>query len=410
MSVQTLLGRVLRERHRFPRVVNRAIDYVAEHPDSLAGRLAVLAAGRVREADIPAPTRVPDRPVRVYIAPTNYAGQGQRWARSLMASDDGIGSANMAVDVPGGFSFDADTVVPISVFARSRQWQRAELAAVSKFSHVLIEAERPIFGRLFGRDVRSEVGVLRDRGVSVAMMAHGTDVRVPSRHAAASALSPYRDERLYLDKLERDATANIALLEDLGAPVFVSTPDLLDDVPWAEWCPVVVDPERWAAPPRPAGGPLRVVHAPSEVGIKGTNLIEPVAERLTEAGVIDYRRIEGVPHSEMPAAFAAADVVLDQFRLGSYGVAACEAMAAGCITIAHVFPHVRDRIETATGYRAPIVEATPDSLESVLRELAGAPDRRRELAESGREFVERVHSGPQSAHVLRSGWIDRTVG
>ncbi|MFE6963813.1 hypothetical protein ACFVAJ_01790 [Agromyces sp. NPDC057679] len=410
MGLQSMMGAVLRDRHRLPRFVNLAIDHVADHPDGFWGRLAVRATGPVNAADIPAPTPAPDAPVRVYIGPTNYAGQGHEWAQALTRSSERIGAANMAVDVPGGFSFEADTVVPTGVYARSAEWQRAELDAVTRFSHVLFEAERPLFGRLFGRDVRREAAELRSRGLSIAMIGHGTDVRVPSRHAAATPWSPFLDDDLYTDKLERDAIANIALLRELGASVFVSTPDLLDDVPWADWCPVVVDLDRWSLPRASHDGPLRVVHAPSKTKIKGTHLIEPVLERLHAEGVIAYRRIEGVPHAEMPGFFSEADVVLDQFRLGSYGVAACEAMAAGCVTVAHLLPHVREHIERATGGPAPLVEATPDSLETVLRGLAADGDRRAALVSAGRDFVRLVHDGRMSAEVLRAGWIDRADG
>lgn len=398
---------ILRNRHRLPGPVNRAIDHVAENPESLLGRVAVRSVGSYGPDDVPAPTDVPDAEVRVYIGPTNYSGQGHEWARALARSSGRVGAVNVAVDVPGGYAFLADTVVPVPVYHRSSAWQRAELDAVSRFTHVLFEAERPLFGRLFGRDVEREVAELRARGLSVAMMAHGTDVRVPSRHARATPFSPFREARIYVDKLERDATRNIAILRRVGAPTFVSTPDLLNDVPWATWCPVVIDVEKWDVPRREQGeGPLRVVHAPTSSTIKGTHLIEPVLDRLHAEGVIDYRRIVGTPHSDMPSLFAEADVVLDQFRLGAYGVAACEAMAAGCIAVGHLLPHVRAHIESVAGGPIPLVEATPETLEGVLRGLAVDAARRRDLAEQSRAYVRKMHDGRESARVLREEWID----
>ncbi len=408
--LQSLIVAVLRRRHRFPRALNRAIDHVADHPEGFWGRLAVMAVGRVDPAKIPPPTRVPDAPIRVYISPTNYSGQAHLWAQSLMSTDPNIGAVNVAVDVPEGFSFIADTVVPPAVFARSETWQRAEYDVVTQFTHVMFEAERPIFGRLFGRDIRRELGELRSKGISVAMMAHGTDARLPSRHATATDWSPYLDPDLYLDKLESEAKRNIALLADVDTPVFVSTPDLLDDVPWATWCPVTVNVDRWARPRRTRTGPLRVVHAPSKTAIKGTHLIEPVLAGLHEEGLIEYRRLEGVSHVDMPDRFAEADVVLDQFRLGSYGVAACESMAAGCVTVGHVLPHVRSRVEQSSGGAAPIVEATPESLGDVIRRLIDDPERRVRLSEEGREFVRRTHDGRASAEILREHWIAPSVG
>ncbi|MEK8228012.1 hypothetical protein NKG05_20855 [Oerskovia sp. M15] len=65
--------------------------------------------------------------------------------------------------MPGGFSFAADTEVPVVVYNRSQEWQEREFVAVSQFTHVLFEAERPIFGRLFSRDVSAEAEQLASR-------------------------------------------------------------------------------------------------------------------------------------------------------------------------------------------------------------------------------------------------------
>ena len=105
------------------------------------------------------------------------------------------------------------------------------------------------------------------------------------------------------------------------------------------------------------------------------------------------------------AGFAAADIVLDQFRLGSYGVAACEAMASARVVVGHVLPAVRERVREATGLELPIVEATPDTLAAVLEELISDPEGARRIAARGSEFVEAVHDGRASARALIDGWI-----
>src|SRR5690606_1958325 len=140
--------------------VNRLIDDVAKNPDGRAGRLAARLLGGADSRRIPEPTGAPETAVRVYIGPTNYAGQRIRWARALEADDASIGARNMAVELPGGFAFPADTLVPVAVHTISTSWQRAELDAVKRFTHVLFEAERPLFGPLFGRDLGREIAEL----------------------------------------------------------------------------------------------------------------------------------------------------------------------------------------------------------------------------------------------------------
>src|SRR5690606_36418085 len=138
--------------------------------------------------------------------------------------------------------------------------------------------------------------------------------------------------------------------------------------------------------------PLRVVHATSNPVLKGTPLIMPTLEKLAAEGVIEFRIIQGVPSAEMPALFAESDVLLDQFRLGSYGVAACESMAAGCAVVGQVSAQVREAVAAASGRELPIVEANPDTLEAVLRGLAADPEFDA-LSRTGREFVREVHDG-----------------
>jgi hypothetical protein len=383
------------------------MESVARDPGSPLARVVYrVLAPRGEHANTP----VPETPLRVYIAPTNYAGQAYLWARALERSDARIGARNAAVQLPGGYGFASDLSIPIAVANGSSAWAEREWERAKEFTHVLVEAERPMFGRRFGHDVRREIAALESAGVSVAFISHGTDVRSPDAHAERTPWSPYpHDPRTA--SLRREAAANLALLYDMRRPTFVSTPDLLDDVPWAHWCPVVIDPERFAASDEPfAAGPVRIVHASSSAVQKGSDLLEPALRPLIEAGAVQYRALEQTPAVDMPEAYRRTDVVLDQFRLGSYGVAACEAMAAGRLVIGHVRADVRARIVRAHGIELPIVEATPDTLAGVLADVVAHPDTARRLAAAGPGFVRRVHDGSESAAVLRRAWLEASAG
>ena len=393
-------------RNRWPSWVNALVDRIADSPMSVIGRLAARRLGAPAPAGSVATSTFAARPIRVLIAPVNYAAQGTAWARALESGRANLSARNMAIDVPGGFSFDADLTVPVGTYHNDGDWQVRQFEAAARSTHVLIEAEEPPFGRLLGRSVERQAAALQDRGVDIAYMAHGTDARLPSAHAERSEWSYYRDPTVYLPRAETLARRNIDLLTRSGRPLFVSTPDLLLDLPTATWCPVVVDPVRWspARTERRSGAPLRVVHAPSNPVLKGTPLIMPTLERLQQDGVIDFRLIQGIPSSDMPELFAGADVLLDQFRLGSYGVAACEAMAAGCIVVGQISEQVRDAVSERTGLSLPILEADPRSLERVLRELSALPDLT-PLRRASAEFVRDVHDGRRSADALLTRWI-----
>lgn len=355
-----------------------------------------------REEDIPGPPAVSHTDVRLFVAPVNYAGQGYAWARAAELLT-GVSAVSMQYVSGTTYGFPVDNPVPVEVFSRSGRWQAAQHGAVTEgFTHVLIEAERSIFGSLFDGSPVREVADLRDRGLSVAMVSHGSDLRLPSRHRALDELSPFHDRDWSLvSVLEEQAIRNRAILTEIDAPVFVSTPDLLRDFPTGRWLPVVIDTATWATDrdvlvrARPV-----VAHVPSNPKLKGSALIDPILRRMHASGLIEYLRLERVPARRMPDVFGRADIVLDQFSLGIYGVAACEALAAGRVVVGHVDEYSRAHVHRATGRGLPIVEATPATVEDVLLDVLTRREHYRAVADDGVEFVSQVHDGRASAEEL----------
>lgn len=361
-----------------------------------------------RPAELPPGVVAPAGTVRLLIAPANYAAQGHAWARAAERIP-GVGARNLEIIRSSAYGFPADFAVAEHVATLSHVWSARQRRAVRRFTHVLVEAERPLLGHAFGGDLRAEHRALRAMGIKVAYVSHGSDLRLPSRHAVLDRHSPFRDTDWEdLQALEAQAAANAEMLRDIGAPIFVPTPELLLDVPEARWLPIVVDPTEWVTT-RPAltgaGAPV-VVHSPTNARIKGSAAADAAGDRLTREGVIEYRRTHDVPKAEMPAQFAAADVVLEQFRLGTYATTAIEAMAAGRLVVGHVSAQVRDHVRATTGHSLPIVEADPDTVEDVLRDVARRPEDYRGVAEDGVAFVRAVHSGSLSADVL-SGFLQQ---
>ncbi|MFI7065608.1 glycosyltransferase [Kribbella sp. NPDC050124] len=343
-----------------------------------------------------------DAPVRLLVGPANFAGQGTRWARAL---EDRVPDA-LATSFAffrGVLDYPVDYGVPARTYRGHRRWQlNFYNHVVRNYTHVLIEAARPIFGPLHGPDAAGDLQYLLAKGLRLGLMAHGSDVRIPSKHVELEPWSPFPDlENETVELLEHNATRAVEMFTSYPGPVYVSTPDLLDYVPNAVWCPVVVDVETWRSdvPVLTHDKPV-VAHAPSKSAMKGSELIDPIMERLAQRGLITYRRVEGVDPADMPAVYRDADIVLDQFRVGSYGVAACEAMAAGRIVVGHIAQHVRDRVAADTGLELPIVDATPDTVEQVVLDLIAHPERAREIAARGPAYVEQVHDGRRSAEAL----------
>lgn len=371
-------------------------------PGAIADR---VLPGRRREFRETGVTRVAPAGRRLLIGPVNSAGQGFAWARAAERLPDVAAASIMYRGEDDVFGFTADHVIPVSALISNGRWRDAQQAAIlGGFTHVVVESGRPVFGR--EGDVGAQLRMLQDRGVSVALVWHGSDIRLPSEHARREPDSPFRDGA-YPDTevLERVARENRELVERACVPVFVSTPDLVAFVPEAIWLPVVVDADRWAeAAALPALERERpvVVHAPSRAGLKGSDAIADVVRKLHDEGVIDYREMRGLPADQMPDFYGEADIVLDQFLIGSYGVAACEAMAAGRLVVGHVSDEVRAAVSVKTGLELPVVQARVAELEDVLRRIAADRGGYQPQAASGRAFVRTVHEGTYSADVLRS--------
>jgi hypothetical protein len=354
--------------------------------------------------------------IRLLVGPANFAGQASAWARAAGTAGTAgtaailpnVSACSFAVTNAAGFTAGTDYAVDPDTFA-DEAWSQRHERWVAGFTHVIIEAGRPITGLRHGLDCAAEVPILQEMGVHVAMVAHGSDVRRPASHRRREPDSPFRDPDSADTRRRQKYADRIAPLIDSCQWAFASTPDLLDDVPSARWLPVVVDPQRWLArawepPTETLAGravlPPLVVHVPSDTYMKGTEAIEPVLHQMVEAGRIRYRPLRSVPHRDMPSVLAGADIVLDQFAMGSYGVAAVEALATGRLVVGHVRPEVRHRVMGDTGWSLPIVESTPATLEQVIEELLADVSTWQDRALLGPAFVDDVHDGSRSAAIL----------
>ena len=368
-------------------------------------RRRLLALRHVRPEPLPPFPDLPDTPVRLGIGPANFAGQGWEWKRAVEAHLDGVSAEVFAVQT-SGLNFPADRPIE-GRWYRNRAWQdRQEQRVLYEYTHLLAEAVRPVMGLKYGDTLGAELPVLASSPLQVAILLHGSEIRRPDRHAERHPHSPFHDRSWELGPVLQDQAERLAaIVAAFPGAKFVSTPDLLDDVPDAVWLPVVVDTSVWWSdhPVLERTRPV-VVHVPSNARMKGSEQVDPVAQRLADEGLIDYRRLEGLPPEQMPSVIADADVVLDQFAIGSYGVAAVQAMAAGRVTVGHVADHVRARIPVDL----PIVDATPDTLREVLLGLLADRAAARAVAAAGQRYAHEQHDGRRSAAVL-SGFLGRPL-
>lgn len=148
--------------------------------------------------------------------------------------------------------------------------------------------------------------------------------------------------------------------------------------------------------PDPGRTPPVVIHAPSHRGAKGTEFILAAFEELAQDGTIRPLVVEGRTHRESLRLYAEADVIVDQVRLGTYGLLAVEAMALG----KPVITYIREDLRPTYPGSLPIMSADPNSLKSVLFELAQNGELRRQLGILGRKYAEDYHDARKVASQL----------
>lgn len=132
-----------------------------------------------------------------------------------------------------------------------------------------------------------------------------------------------------------------------------------------------------------------IVHAPNHRYAKGTDLLLSACEELRQRGIaFELQLVERVDRSEALQRYAAADIVADQFCMGSFGTFGIEGMASGKPVLAYL-----DQEQLGDpAFNLPFVNANAENLTAVLAALIALPELRERLGRAGRAAVERYQS------------------
>lgn len=130
-----------------------------------------------------------------------------------------------------------------------------------------------------------------------------------------------------------------------------------------------------------------LVHSPSAPVAKGTAAVLAAVEKLKARYDFDFRLIQNMPRHQALQVVKEADLFLDQFVLGGYGLAALEAMAFAKPVVLYVKPSLLAQYPADL----PVINATQDNLTEVLAPLLADASLRHELGRRSRAYVERHH-------------------
>jgi len=149
------------------------------------------------------------------------------------------------------------------------------------------------------------------------------------------------------------------------------------------------------------GARINVVHAPSSIGAKGTLQIRQIVNKLIKQIDFDYIEVTNKTRKETLEIISNCSIFLDQFILGSYGMAACEAMAFG----KPVFCYLIREVEALLPESCPIVNCSLESLEiNLLTYLQNSTLRKQKGIES-RKYIEKFHNSNQVVGLLLNEFL-----
>jgi glycosyltransferase involved in cell wall biosynthesis len=180
--------------------------------------------------------------------------------------------------------------------------------------------------------------------------------------------------------------------------VLVSTPDLLAWSARAKWIQNPVDLKKY----RYVGtedheGKIRILHAPSDPRVKGTEYVVKAVEDLKREGYeIELDLVRNLPHQEALEHYRQADIVIDQLLVGWYGVFAIECMALG----KPVCVYIQESLKCYLPTTLPLVATSHSNLKEDLRKLIKDSALRKQIGKTARLFVEQEHDADKIAKYL----------
>jgi glycosyltransferase involved in cell wall biosynthesis len=219
------------------------------------------------------------------------------------------------------------------------------------------------------------------------------------------------DSEYYTEISDNAKRARIEYLCAHAHKVYALNPDLKHVLPAsAEFLPYSnVDIKEWMPVytqmlPRA----LRIGHAPSHRGVKGTDLIIKACDQLKSEGFdVELVLIEGVSHDEAMETYKTVDVVVDQIYAGWYGGLAVEVMALGKPVIAYIRDQDLEYIPEKMRNDLPIIRVEPSSIYEVLNNVTCMPrSELLDIAKKSRAYVEHWHDPMDIAKRIKKDMQD----
>jgi hypothetical protein len=138
---------------------------------------------------------------------------------------------------------------------------------------------------------------------------------------------------------------------------------------------------------------IKILHAPSNKGVKGTKYIYETIDRLKRNYDFEFELVSNVTVQKVYESILSSDIIIDQMLVGFYGLFSIEAMALSKPVICYIRDDIWENIKND----CPIYNANPDNLFEVLENILKNPERLKEAGMLSRLYVEKYHDAKKIA-------------
>jgi glycosyltransferase involved in cell wall biosynthesis len=183
-----------------------------------------------------------------------------------------------------------------------------------------------------------------------------------------------------------------AIAKKYADGVFLGTPDLIEFYPQGVWLPppIHIDEIEKAAEGIAVSesDTIKLLHAPSDPLLKGTEYVLRAVEELKEEGLpIELILVQNRPWQEAIKLFKTADIAIDQFRMGAYGHFAAECMALKKPVICYI----REDVKKYYPDDLPIIISTGDTLAATIRTLIADMGKLKRIGNASYDYIKKYH-------------------
>lgn len=238
-----------------------------------------------------------------------------------------------------------------------------------------------------------DLGTIKKAGKKIIVTYQGDDCRQKDYLIKHYNLY-YRSKGYTLNDwyLDTNKRARVRRFDRFADHIFAISPDIMNFLPKrAELLPTCVEFKDLRLPKRWEDGKIRIVHAPSDRGIKGTEDILNIVKELSLKYPIELVLIEKMTHEQAIEVYRQCDIGVDQLVVGWYGTFAVELMAMGIPVVAYLR---ESDLEKFVPWRKeiPVINANKNQLKEALIVLIENKHLRESLGKRGISFVKKHHN------------------